>query len=491
MAVLDGYMPLDFVGFTDKGWYSPAETYMQNDLVHNGSVIWKCMTDGTSGVEPEEGDTWEIFIECDEPYYGTYDTFPRPPLLKYKKRFFVDEETDPRLMYTWREATQEYVLTGGAGGADGSSMDIQVTLPAAGWTGSVAPYQQTVTIPQMREDMTPFHFFAGDDDTERYAYSLIMDYQAGYAQMTFYAADLPEVDIHLTLKGVPAQKLGVVDNTVVFLVEPSAFALNEDVDRYEATIAVEGMMAGYGGQWDIVRSGPVLSLEESKIAASITDVIRSDGAVKIVCTEPPAQRYMMSIWGAYPDAEPGTVVLAGMQEWFDRVEELERNTYQLSGGIKIPENADLNDYIAPGSYYCETSATATTLSNCPFVKAFTLKVEKSNGVGYPSQTIREYNSGNVLYRFRSGELWKEWADQGGVKLSATAKTLTELPGTEERNSFLFSVPSQENNTGLPNYTIGIYIAKGGGDATIIGVDNNVKFHVAYRANGTWKTAREL
>lgn len=323
MAVLDGYMPLDFVGFTDKGWYSPAETYMQNDLVHNGSVIWKCMTDGTSGVEPEEGDTWEIFIECDEPYYGTYDTFPRPPLLKYKKRFFVDEETDPRLMYTWREATQEYVLTGGAGGADGSSMDIQVTLPAAGWTGSVAPYQQTVTIPQMREDMTPFHFFAGDDDTERYAYSLIMDYQAGYAQMTFYAADLPEVDIHLTLKGVPAQKLGVVDNTVVFLVEPSAFALNEDVDRYEATIAVEGMTAGYGGQWDIVRSGPVLSLEESRIAASITDVIRSDGAVKIVCLEPPAQRYMMSIAGAYPDAEPGTVVLAGMQEWFDRVEELE------------------------------------------------------------------------------------------------------------------------------------------------------------------------
>ena len=74
-------------------------------------------------------------------------------------------------MYTWREATQEYVLTGGAGGADGSSMDIQVTLPAAGWTGSAAPYQQTVTIPQMREDMTPFHFFAGDDDTERYAYT--------------------------------------------------------------------------------------------------------------------------------------------------------------------------------------------------------------------------------------------------------------------------------------------------------------------------------
>lgn len=323
MAVLDGYMPLDFVGFTDKGWYSPAETYMQNDLVHNGGVIWKCMTDGTSGVEPEEGDTWEIFIECDEPYYGTYDTFPRPPLPKYKKRFFVDEETDPRLMYTWREATQEYVLTGGAGGADGSSIDIPVVLPAEAWEGESAPYQQTVTVPQMREGMTPIHFFAGDSDTERYAYSLIMDYQAGYAQMTFYAADLPEVDIHLTLKGVPAQKLGVVDNTVVFLVEPSVFALNEDVDRYEATIAVEGMTAGYGGQWDIVRSGPVLSLEESRIAASITDVIRSDGAVKIVCLEPPAQRYMMSIAGAYPDAEPGTVILSGMQQWFERVEELE------------------------------------------------------------------------------------------------------------------------------------------------------------------------
>lgn len=318
-----------------------------------------------------------------------------------------------------------------------------------------------------------------------------MDYQAGYAQMTFYAADLPEVDIHLTLKGVPAQKLGVVDNTVVFLVEPSAFALNEDVDRYEATIAVEGMTAGYGGQWDIVRSGPVLSLEESRIAASITDVIRSDGAVKIVCLEPPAQRYMMSIAGAYPDAEPGTVILSGMQEWFDKVDELERNTYQLSGGIEIPENADLNDYIKPGSYYCEATATAETLSNCPFTKAFTLKVEKSTGVGYPSQTIREYNSGRVLYRYLTGGLWKEWAGQSDTKLDATAVVLTELPGVDQKRSFLFTVPSQGNNTGFPAYTRGIYITSGSGDASIMAIDANTKFHIIYRANGTWKTAREL
>lgn len=254
------------------------------------------------------------------PFYGAYADFPE---VGDSNRTYIDDTVNPRLMYTWGPNENDYVLTGGAGGADGGSVDIPITLTSAGWTGTTAPYQQTITLPQIREGMTPLCFLASDGDDAQYAFGLITALQAGYAEITFYAADRPAVDLNLTLKGIPAQEMEYVDNTVVFLVEPSAFALNSTTQRYEATIPVEGMTAGTGGTWDIVRSGPVLTEVESNIALHITDVDRLDGAVKISCLEVPEQRYMMSISGAYPDAEPGTVILAGMQEWFDRVDALE------------------------------------------------------------------------------------------------------------------------------------------------------------------------
>lgn len=275
---------------------------------------------------------FQIPIGQKPPFYGAYADFPE---VGDSNRTYIDDTVDPRLMYTWDDTTQAYVLTGGAGGADGGSVDIPITLTSADWTGTTAPYQQTVTLPQMREGMTPLYFLASDGDDAQYAFGLIIDYQVGYAEITFYAADRPAVDLNLTLKGIPAQEMEYVDNTVVFLVEPSAFALNSTTQRYEATITVEGMTAGTGGTWDIVRSGAVLTEAESKVALSITDVDRLDGAVKISCLDAPAQRYMMSIAGAYPDAEPGTVILAGMQEWFDRVEALENKvtTHILSENI--------------------------------------------------------------------------------------------------------------------------------------------------------------
>ncbi len=253
-------------------------------------------------------------------YRGAYADFPatgNPNLL------YIDDTVDPHLMYTWNSSTSKYVLTGGAGGADGSSIDIPITLPASGWTGTAAPYSQTVTVPQIRESMTPLLFFSGTGDAAQYAYSLITGYEAGYAQMTFSAADKPQVDIPITLKGIPAQQLEFADNTVVVVVPADGFALNEDVGRYEQTITVEGMTPGMGGMFDIVRSGPVLSVEESKIVSNITDIIRLEDAIKIVCLEPPEQQYMLALYGTFTQATEGTTLLAGMQGWFDKVEELE------------------------------------------------------------------------------------------------------------------------------------------------------------------------
>lgn len=272
------------------------------------------------------------------PYWGTYETFPRPPLEEDINKIFIDISTnDPRLMYTWNTEENEYAPTGGSGKADGSSVDIPLTLPVTNWTGTTASYSQTITVPQMRESMTPFVTLTDSDtltDATRYAFSLLTDYDAGYAQITFYAADLPETDIPVTLKGIPAQEPEFVDNTVVLIVEPSGFTLSTDPEydgRYVSTITVEGMSAGAeGASWDIVRSGPVLSLEESKIAASITDVKPMDGAVQIVCTEVPEATYLLKITGSYADAAPGDVILPNIQPFINLLDNpiMHRNIFR-------------------------------------------------------------------------------------------------------------------------------------------------------------------
>lgn len=224
------------------------------------------------------------------------------------------------------------IIEEGGLGLGGGSLDIPITLSSNSWVGDEAPYSQIVNVFQMREGMTPLYMLdmttitSENVDALQYAYGLLTGYMSGYTHVTFQVADLPTVDIPLILKGIPAQRFETADNTVIFPVEPVAFALNADADnRYQATFTVEGMTEGDGGIWDIVRSGPVMSLAESKIAASITDVERLDGAVKITCLEVPAQRYLMKISGVDINAESGSIILSGMQEWFDRVEEAEDN----------------------------------------------------------------------------------------------------------------------------------------------------------------------
>lgn len=255
----------------------------------------------------------------EELHFGAFADFPTPGNLNV---LYVDTSVAPRLLYNWDSEESRYIPAGGTGGEGGSSIDIPLTLLSTGWTGTAAPYSQTVTVPQMREDMTPFLVFSGVGDAAQYAYSLITGYEAGYAQMTFSAADKPQVDIPITLKGVSAQQLEYADNTVVVVVPAEGWAQDDDTGRYELTITVEGMSAGANGGWDIVRSGEVLSEAESKIAASITDVIPMDGAIKIVCLWEPGQQYMLKLVGTYTQATEGTTILAGMQGWFDKVDQI-------------------------------------------------------------------------------------------------------------------------------------------------------------------------
>lgn len=57
-----GYTALDLVGFSDKGAYSSAATYVKNDLAHYAGNIWRCLLDDTTAITPAEGLNWTIFI---------------------------------------------------------------------------------------------------------------------------------------------------------------------------------------------------------------------------------------------------------------------------------------------------------------------------------------------------------------------------------------------------------------------------------------------
>lgn len=338
---------------------------------------------------------FQIPVGQEPPFYGAYDTFP---ILGDLNRTYIDDTVDPRLMYTWDNEKQMYVLTGGAGGADGSSIDIPITLLADAWTGDTAPYSQTITVPQMREGMTPLFYLSSTGADAEYAYSLITGYTTAYADITFRAADLPAVDITITLKGIPAQELNYVDNTIVVIAEPSAFAVSADPDydgRYVATIPVEGMQAGAGGVWDIVRSGPVLSEEESKIALSITDVERLDGAVRIVTLEAPGQRFLMSIQGTYAGAGEGDIILAGMQEWFDRVEALENNVPKILSGQAVVSGDQITSVKFPLGFFDKNPRVVATALGPP---------EANVSIVYNSNSVEGFG----LRHNHTSDLYVDW-----------------------------------------------------------------------------------
>ncbi len=92
-------------------------------------------------------------------------------------------------------------------------------------------------------------------------------------------------------------------------------------------------------------------------------------------------------------------------------EVLEQNTWGLTGGIEIPADADLNEYMEVGNYYCSLSNVAQTLLNCPVNRAFTMKIFKSTGTTYVSQLIVNYQTHERFYRRETGlgaGLYGDW-----------------------------------------------------------------------------------
>ena len=67
MSAPAGYVPLDLVGFTDKGAYESENTYAANDIVHDDNKMYRSLQDNNTGhalpVTPEtETEWWELWL---------------------------------------------------------------------------------------------------------------------------------------------------------------------------------------------------------------------------------------------------------------------------------------------------------------------------------------------------------------------------------------------------------------------------------------------
>lgn len=94
------------------------------------------------------------------------------------------------------------------------------------------------------------------------------------------------------------------------------------------------------------------------------------------------------------------------------IDELNSKSYLLRGGTEIPSNSNLNTYLTPGNYFCSSKNVANTINGSPFTHAFTMKVEFSQGTGYPRQTVRDFYNGQTatrVYNINGNYTWTDWA----------------------------------------------------------------------------------
>lgn len=67
MATPEGYVPLDLVGFTDRGDYESGNTYAANDIVHDNNNMYLSLQDNNVGhalpVSPEtDTEWWQLWL---------------------------------------------------------------------------------------------------------------------------------------------------------------------------------------------------------------------------------------------------------------------------------------------------------------------------------------------------------------------------------------------------------------------------------------------
>ena len=125
--------------------------------------------------------------------------------------------------------------------------------------------------------------------------------------------------------------------------------------------------------------------------------------------------------------------------------------------VGIPLNVDMNSYLSPGNYACRANSTAATLSNCPTVMAFQLKV--SYVLGNTSIIQQEYTDVSGRQYIRQYDNYtKKW-------ISTEIATKEELENIKRNR---ISIPDSRSVTVKSNkvYDIILFVGQYGGKAIL-------------------------
>ncbi len=114
----------------------------------------------------------------------------------------------------------------------------------------------------------------------------------------------------------------------------------------------------------------------------------------------------------------------------------------------IPTGANLNTYTTPGSYRCESNATAATLTNCPVQNGFRMEVMStiaSAATGYQIQTIYPNNALGKFYMRRRGSAssgtWSNWFEFAGTEIQPVSPFPADCTFTCDEDYFVDSALS--------------------------------------------------
>ena len=123
----------------------------------------------------------------------------------------------------------------------------------------------------------------------------------------------------------------------------------------------------------------------------------------------------------FPSMHINTPIIDGTVIW--KLRTIQGTEFYPYGDKKIPENSDLNNYITPGTYVCESGYTANTLLNCPYSRSnFRLNVVRNTH--YNNQKWWGYQiliggfipeGESIFIRGHEGEadIWGNWKEITG------------------------------------------------------------------------------
>lgn len=119
---------------------------------------------------------------------------------------------------------------------------------------------------------------------------------------------------------------------------------------------------------------------------------------------------------------------------------------------RINEGDNLNDYVLPGTFECETGAKAKTLENCPYTNGnFRLVVIRNANIGYGTQMFIANGADNVIYTRSfygsSSVSFTAWS-----RLTGVTEKLYSINGYEVTNDGLQRVFGSFNVTGTGTNT---------------------------------------